>query len=71
MSNNQTQKLRMYVALLAFLKSNPEVLAKLPNVSGYIAQLESLVAAIQADDLLTKTRSERDDPDRKIRRNKT
>jgi len=54
MSNNQTQKLRMYVALLAFLKSNPEVLAKLPNVSGYIAQLESLVAAIQADDLLQK-----------------
>lgn len=54
MTNSQKQKLRMYVALLAFLKSQPDVLAKLPNISGYITQLESIVAAIQADDLLQK-----------------
>jgi hypothetical protein len=54
MTNTQKQKLRMYVALLAFLKSNPDVLAKLPNANEYIAQLEAIIASIQADDLLQK-----------------
>ena len=54
MTNVQTQKLRMYVALLAFLKSNKDVLAKLPNIDGYITDLDTVVTRINADIELQK-----------------
>lgn len=47
MKSRQSSKLKMYFTVRIFLLSNPDILAKLPNLNEFLAQLDAAIVQIQ------------------------